>query len=225
MTGCVLCITEANSKNANQMTLSVHAPSSIASSSVRNAIEAVEDTLIKDVIASEPSRGRFLYDMALEYGEVKPDGILQQRNPLNSSERVWMNVIDIPSVISSLIDGKMNDNIHKAKSCLVVCKENFGNTLHRCQPYVLVTSKQAKNVAFATSAVNNAIKRHAQNNIDVPFSSDWTPANVPSHHKPLALDTTRHADKPTIKSRKITIPSWFMSDEALRRDLQRKSTS
>lgn len=229
MTGCDLRIADFNSNKSKRMVVAIHALSSVGVSSIRGAIEAIEDALIKNVIVSEPSRARFLYDMAMEYSEVKPDGSVQQRNPFNSSERVWMNVVDIPLIkddkkcyVSPFLDGKVNDEIHAAKSCLEICKENFGNEVHRCNPYVLVTSKQAKNAAFATAAVKNAIKRHAQKTAAFEVSMS-VPADAPSRPAPLALNVKHQPSKPTFKSRKITIPSWLMSDEVLRQDMQSKS--
>lgn len=208
LTGCVLRLVETST----DVNLVVHAANNV-STLVRGAIELVENALIQKVIVSEQSRGRFLYDMASCYSEMKSDGTLQQRSPFNSFEKVWMNVIDIPAQtmgeelkysISPFIDSKINDDIHAAKCILNICRDNFGTQLLRCEPYILIVGKQAKNVSIATASIKNAIKRHAQSSVEfIPNSSR---NNGPLHCLPYANSS--------FKSRKLTLPSWLVSDEA-----------
>jgi hypothetical protein len=217
MTGCVLQDVETFVGDERQLMLAIHASPSTSVSQIRVAIETVEDMLIRVVIGSEPSRGKFLYEMALCYGEVKSDGSVQQRSPFNSSERVWMNVIDIGTEHNNfVIDGKMNDDMHAAKALLCICKVNFGSHLRRCKPYVLVTSKQAKNVALATAAVKNAMKRHSQSRVGLEFTSTSKPTHT------FILKPTQQVKVPksnSFKSRKIMFPLWAMSDETFKQQV------
>ena len=216
LTGCVLRLVETST----DFNLVVHAANN-ASALIRGAIEIVENSLIQMIIVSEQSRGRFLYDMASCYSEMKPDGAVQQRNPFNSFEKVWMNLIDIPAQtvgeelkysISPFIDGKINDDIHAAKCILNICRDNFGTQLLRCEPYILIVGKQAKNVSIATAAIKNAIKRHTQKSVE--FIRNPSKNNEQFRCLP-------HTNS-SFKSRKFTLPSWLVSDEAFRQQIHSK---
>eukprot|EP00804_Cyclotella_cryptica_P008398 CCRYP_003925-RC/>CCRYP_003925-RC protein AED:0.03 eAED:0.03 QI:96/1/1/1/0.66/0.5/4/138/634 len=184
MTGCIVRIVETTT----DFSLVVRAPNNV-SSLIRGAIEIVENAMIQMVIVSEQSRGRFLYDMASYYGEMKPDGAVQQRSPFNSTERVWMNVIDIP-----------------VQTVGEELRDNFGTKLLRCEPYILIIGKQAKNVSIATAAIKNAIKRHTQKSAQV------VPTSLINNER---LRCSPHTNS-TFKSRKLTLPLWLLSDEAFR---------
>lgn len=148
--------------------------------------------------------------MALCYGEVNADGAVQQRNPFNSDEKVWMNIIDIPSTVvgdemkyntSPYVNDKTYDDVHSANCSLCICKDNFGTPLLSCQPYVLIVGKQAKSADIATAALKNTVKRYNQK---VPAA-----AEQPTRLIQQTPTTKRHVVVPPFKVRKLTVPSWF----------------
>ena len=120
------------------------------------------------LLGAEESQERFLYDMAVLYGDISPNGTMQQRDPLNSHDCIWMCVLEIPSEVvggqenlfmSPFVDGETCNKMYEVKCTLKICQDNFSTKLFRCQTYVLILGKQYKNVSQAFVIVNNAIKK------------------------------------------------------------------
>jgi len=200
--------------------------------STRNAIELVENCLVK-MIGREECRGRLLYDIARSYGNIKYNGsAVSQRNPLNSSERIWMAVLDLPTKV--IRDGRVKevmrpfilncfqDRIHQARCTLIVCQDNFGAKLLRCRPYILVLGKQAKQVDKAVALVRKTLNQFMQN-YAIDRANRYSSQDESSHldnptkvtHSPkssasLEINYKRRYDH--IAPRKVMIPSWLLSD-------------
>ena len=174
----------------------------------KNAIETVENTLVS-VLGVEESRGRFLYDMARSFNNMKYHGAVYQRNPLNSCERIWMTVVEIPSAflqgnpsMSPFSSADFQENMHRAKCTLIICR---GNDLLRCQPYVLVLGKQVKLVDRAVVATKQAMKQYMQTlaGKSLPSNSNAKSPEIPRSWAPKSKSNPR----------KLIIPGWLLSDD------------
>jgi len=194
----------------------------------KKAVEKIENVLV-ELIGADQSRGRLLYDMALSYDTSKrPDGVVLQRSPLNSRERVWMCVIEFPfefiqgekkKLVLPSIDGRLHDEMHHAKCNLVLCKDNFGFELS-CEPYALVLGKQAKGVSAAIGCVKSAIERYNRPSLAslcVPSSLGTSELQSPS----FCWEFHRTPKKSVFpSSRRLSIPSWLLSDPSFRGRVQ-----
>ena len=176
------------------------------------AIETIENSLVS-VLCVEES-GRFLYDVARSFKSTKKhhDGAVYQRNPLNSCECIWMSVVEIPS---SLVEGmpsmrsfnnaEFQENMHRAKCTLIICRSNLNASLLRCWPYVLVMGKQEKHVDQAVALTEKAMKQATQT---LAYKSSTSNANVKSSKNYHSM-----APKSTYNPRKLMIPGWLLSDD------------
>lgn len=94
------------------------------------------------------------------------------RNPMQSFERVWAGIIDIPSFIDEegstkysfapFVCKDTDEEMHRLKCTLKVCHDSFGVCLERCKPYVIVFGKQKGNVGKAFEYVMKALKKYMQ---------------------------------------------------------------
>ena len=135
-------------------------------SGIKCAIEKVENALVR-LLGSDEARGRLLYDIALSYSDdVRPDGVVFQRNPLNSFERVWMCLVDLPCevhegelkyIVTHLLDGDTFDQMHQSNCTMKLCREYFGVKLIRCRPYALIFGKQSKDICSGLLVAKNAL--------------------------------------------------------------------
>jgi hypothetical protein len=92
------------------------------------------------------------------------------RNPMQSSERVWACIVEMPVsvddeghtkyVYASFASKDVNDELHKLKCILKVCNDNFGIRLARCKPYAVITGKQKGNVIKAFDYVAKLLKKY-----------------------------------------------------------------
>ncbi len=197
----------------------------------KKAVEKIENVLI-ELIGADQSRGRLLDDMALSCDTSKrPDGAVLQRSPLNSGERVWMYVIEFPfefikgekkQLVLPSIDGKLHDEMHHAKCNLILCKENFGFKLS-CDPYAMVLGKQAKGVSAAVKCAKSAIERFKIPSLESLCMK--LPIGTKLEHQFQSIRSEFH---PTRKktampsSRRLSIPSWLLSDPTFRERVQSK---
>ncbi len=89
-------------------------------SGIKCAIEMVVNALVR-LLGSYEARGRLLYDVALSYSnDVRPEGVVFQRNPLNSFEQVWICIVDFPCevhewelkyLVTLLLDGDTSNQM------------------------------------------------------------------------------------------------------------------
>jgi len=89
-------------------------------SGIKCAIEMVVNALVR-LLGSYEARGRLLYDVALSYSnDVRPEGVVFQRNPLNSFEQVWICIVDFPCevhewelkyLVTLLLDGNTSNQM------------------------------------------------------------------------------------------------------------------
>lgn len=225
-TGCKILIEERESNGKHQVGLTLHEQAEPCSGT-KKAIELVENTLV-GLVGQEESRGRLLYDMALSYGDVRPDGVVFQRNPLNSMERVWMCLIDLPCYMhegemkylaSPFADGETFEQMHKANCALKLCKESFGVKLVRCPPYAFIFGKQVNNVSSALVVGRNALKRFKQNNMALISQASVNKPLPPSRWDGL-LDSNSVSKKVAPKQRIVAIPEWLILDVAFQQQIE-----
>ena len=229
--GSKLHLEETEMDDSRRLSIVIRAPAESTDAIVKNVTQMLEDVLVG--IIDEESRGRLLYDMALACNvDIRSDGAVLQRNPLNSADRVWMCVVDFPTyviegvqkhfVIPS-IDGKSYDEIHNAKCTLKICKDNFNVKLSRCKPYALILGKQVKNVSAAIVVIKNAIKRFRQIS-EVPSlqSLTVTSSRTLNDHMPLFGVSNRSRAQFINNARKVAIPMWLVSDPNFRERVRRE---
>lgn len=154
----------------------------IGSPNLSKATSIVEDELL-DFLDGEESKCRLLYELTASYSNEIPGGIIQIRNPLNSSEQVWASIVEIPFTLvedgmrrylmAPLASKEMDDELHKLKCVVQVCTDNFSFKLRRCDPYAIVMSRQKSSVSRAISFVAKAIMRY-QKKISTTDSSTET---------------------------------------------------
>jgi len=196
-------------------------------SGIKRATEILENKLVH-LVGQEESRGRLLYDIAMSYADdVRPDGVVFQRNPLNSCERVWMCLVDFPAevhdgvmkyIISPFVSGETYYQIHQANCTMKICRDSFGVKLFRCRHYALILGKQAKSVSAALVIAKNALKRFKQNKmyqtsyalLDNPVPSRWD--GLPDSKKV----NKKVAPKPVI----VAIPEWLMLDVSFQQQIK-----
>ena len=121
----------------------------------------IEDAFLK-FLGAEESRCMLLYDLTKLYTKHPVDGIIQMRNPLNSTELVWANVFDLSSYSKkcfiTLVMNEVYDEMHRLGCTLKVCRKSFGIKLLRCQPYVMIMGRQKRNIGEAIGFVKEGIK-------------------------------------------------------------------
>ena len=136
-------------------------------SNMNKATYMLEDALF-EYLGAEESKCRLLYDMTASYSEVSQDGIIQMRNPLNSNERIWSHLINIPFTVSAedgcrkyylppFISKVTDDKVHNLKCTIKICMDNFNVELCRCDPYAMIIGRQKCNVGIALKFVRKAI--------------------------------------------------------------------
>ncbi|KAL7548683.1 hypothetical protein ACHAWF_011957 [Thalassiosira exigua] len=212
----------------------------------KKAIELVENCLV-NIVGAEESRGRLLHDMALAYAEsFRRHGIVLQRSPLDSVQRVWMGVVDLPTDVegdfkytrTNRLDGKIYDMIHEVNCSVKLCQENFGIKLFRCQPYALVFGRRLEDVGQAMVIAKKALKeknvQHTTAEIgtaaeDIPVNK-WLNENLLPHSQSTGLSdssaggkTTRYRSRPRqrdAKPRVVTIPLWLLSDANFQQQIE-----
>ena len=177
-------------------------------------------------MGSDEARGRLLYDIALSYSDdVRPDGIVFQRNPLNSFERVWMCLVDLPCevnegelkyLVTPFLDSDTFDQMHQANCNMKLCSDNFGVKLIRCRPYALIFGKQVKDTCSGLLVAKNALKRSKQNKMALACNpvppSRW--ANFSASN---AVVVTKQG---ALKPRVITIPEWLFEDVSFQEEIR-----
>ena len=137
---------------------------------INKATDIIENDLL-DLLGAEESKPRLLYDLTESYSEVSHDGLIMMRNFMQSFERVWAGIVEIP--ISHVDENgntkystcpflckETDDEMHKVGCTLKVCGDNFGIRLHRCKPYVIITGKQKGNVGKALEYVTKSLKKY-----------------------------------------------------------------
>jgi hypothetical protein len=223
-THCTFLIDERELNGVHQVQLTI-CEETDQGSGIKCAIEMVENVLVR-LLGSDESRGRLLYDLALSYSDdVRPEGVVFQRNPLNSLQRVWMCVVDLPCevhegelkyLVTPFLDGDTFDQMHQANCIMKICTENFGVKLIRCRPYALILGKQVKNMYSALLVTKNALKRYKQNKIGLACnpvpSSRWASSSVSN-----AVAATKQG---ALKPRIITIPEWLFEDISFREEIR-----
>ena len=70
-----------------------------ASPNLTKATDIIENAVL-GLLGVEESKAKLLYDLTESYSEISPNGLIQMRNPMQSFERVWAGIIDIPSFIN-----------------------------------------------------------------------------------------------------------------------------
>ncbi len=141
----------------------------LGSPNLSKATSIVEDELL-DFLGGEISKCRLLYEITASYSNEIPGSIIQIRNPLNSNEKVWASIFDIPFTLvedgnrryfmAPLTSKEMDDELHKLKCVAKVCTDNFSFKLLRCDPYAIIMGRQKSSVSRANSFVAKAIKRY-----------------------------------------------------------------
>ena len=185
-------------------------------SSQSHAIEMVENVLVK-VLGAEESKGRLLYDIARSFQNTKKDeAILETRNPLNSSNRVWMALVELPKKMilnssagaidtSPFVDSSFQGTIHNTRCTVLLGKHNFGTELVHCQPYVLILGKQANHVNNAVNLTKKAIRLR---------QSSQEPHT-------LGLHETRYlANKSNANTKKVMLPVWLLADASYQKEIE-----
>jgi len=130
---------------------------------VRIATAMIEDAFLR-FLGAEESRCMLLYDLTKSRIPHSVDGIIQMRNPLNSMERVWANVVDLSpynkECYALLVTKEVNEEMHRLRCTLKVCRESFGIKLLRCHPYVMITGRQKRNIGEAIDFVKRELKKY-----------------------------------------------------------------
>ena len=123
----------------------------------------IEDALLK-FLGTEKFRCMLLYGLTKSYSRHLFDSIIQMRNPLHSSEHVWANVVDLSpynkECYTSLVTNEVNEEMHRLRCTLKVCRESFGIKLLRCYPYVMIMGLQKRNVGAAIDFVKRELKKY-----------------------------------------------------------------
>ena len=202
-TGCSMIVTRPT-ENSAQIALLI----SGSKSSQSHAIEKVENILVK-VLGAEESKGRLLYDIARSFQNNKKDeAVLETRNPLNSSNRVWMALVELPEKMilnSSFNDSSFQGLIHDTRCTVLLGKHNFGTKLVRCQPYVLILGKQSNHVNNAVNLTKKAIRLR---------QSSQEPHT-------LGLHETRYlANKSNANTKKMMLPVWLLADASYQKEIE-----
>jgi len=130
---------------------------------LKMATSMIEDAFVK-FLGAEESRCMLLYDLTKSYTKHPVDGIIQMRNPLNSTELVWANIFDLSPYSKkctiTLVTNEVYEEMHRLGCTLKVCSESFGIKLLRCQPYAMIMGRQKRNVGEAIGFVKGGIKKH-----------------------------------------------------------------
>ena len=115
--------------------------------SITKAIDMTEDALVCH-LGTQESKCKLLYDLTESYSQVWLDGVIQMRNPLDSSERVWPSLIVLPVFVNKEGDQKYllqpfnskytDIELHKLKCTVKMCMDNFDIKLHHCDPYAMI---------------------------------------------------------------------------------------
>ena len=121
----------------------------------------IEDALLK-FLGTEKSRCMLLYGLTKSYSRHLFDGIIQMRNPLNSSEHVWANVVDLSpyKFHNSLVTQAVNEEMHRLVCTLKVCRESFGIRLIHCHPYVMIMGHHKSTIGVAIDFVERELKKY-----------------------------------------------------------------
>ena len=135
--------------------------------SVVKATDIIEDALV-GLIGAQESKGKLLYDLTESYSEAWLGGVIQMRNPLNSCERVWATIVDLPTYVDKegnqkyllppFISKAMEIHMHGLKCEVKICTENFGVELSHCDPYATIMGRSKTNVCTAVELIMKAIK-------------------------------------------------------------------
>ena len=209
---------------SNQLWLTVHGQTDQCKQ-VKKSIELVENCLVK-YLGAEEARGRLLYDMALSYGGARPDGAVLQRNPLNSCERVWMCVVELPAeihdgeltyLIPYSIDGKTHDSIHQVNCTFKLCRDSFGVKLFSCRPYVMIMGKQAMNVSQAIVIAKNTLKMFKQNKMAQLVKDMYY---LPPSQLGTLMNSNAANNKAPPKPRTVSIIGWYISEVSFQSHIQ-----
>jgi hypothetical protein len=111
---------------------------------------------------------KLLYDLAESYSETCLHGVLQLRNPLNSSERVWASIVDVPNgehkyLLPPFLSKETELEMHNLKCSVKFCGDNFNIKLGHCNPYAMISGRQKKNVVKAIEFIKKSINVSARN--------------------------------------------------------------
>merc|ERR1712129_288013 len=107
----------------------------------------IEDACV-EIIGAQESKGRLIYDLTESYSEVWMCGVIQMRNPLNSCERLWVSLVDLPMstnkegktfcLLSPFVSKETDEFVHSLKCTVKLCADNFDINLIHCQPYAMI---------------------------------------------------------------------------------------
>lgn len=136
--------------------------------SISKANDMIEDALV-GLLGSQESKCKLLYDLTESYSEVySVGGVIQLRNPLNSCERVWASIVDLPVFINKdgeqkyllppFISKESENELHMLKCTVKICTDSFDIKLQHCHPYAMIMGRQKKNVGIAIQFIKRAIK-------------------------------------------------------------------
>ena len=135
--------------------------------SIVKAIDIIEDALVGS-IGAQASKCRLIYEVTESYSEVWLDGVLSMRDPLDSCQRIWASILDLPMYTND-VDGEKyflhpftsaetRIELHKLKCDVKVCADNFDIKLDHCEPYAMIMGRQKSNVGKAVDFAKKAMK-------------------------------------------------------------------
>ena len=137
--------------------------------SIAKAIDIIEDALVGSIGAQE-SKCRLIYELTESYSEVWLDGVLSMRDPLNSCQRIWASIIDLPMykneegeekpLLPPFTSKETEIELHKLKCNVKVCTDCFDIKLDHCSPYAMIMGRQKSNVGKAIDFVKKSVKEH-----------------------------------------------------------------
>ena len=224
-TGCNIAVEERDQKIGNHVWLTVSGEQGKAT---KKAVELVENCLV-GTIGAEEARGRLLYDMALSCDGARPDGALLQRNPLNSFEKVWMWLVDLPAEVhdgelkfsfAPFAKGAFVESLHGTSCTVKICRESFGVKLSFCRPYVMIFGSQVKSVSQAIVITKNALKQYKQLRVVQISQCMSKQAGLPSQIGGAMSSLNTMSKKANPKPIIMTLPSWLVSTESFRYQIE-----
>lgn len=132
------------------------------------ATDMIEDTLV-GFIGAQESKCRLVYELTESYSEVWLDGIVHMRNPLNSCERIWASLVDLPTSVNEeggtyyllppFVSKETEVTLHYLKCTVKMCTDSFGMKLDHCDPYVIIMGRHKNNVGKAMEFIKKAIRK------------------------------------------------------------------